>query len=336
MKSKIKYGVIVGRLQTPYLTPGHISFIDFVLSRHDSVVLFLGESKSVRNERNPLDFATRREMIQEVYPKLSIVQILDCPSDETWSRNLDRAITDILPIHVSPILYGSRDSFIQYYHGKFQTYEFKPEIEISATEIREKIIGSPSNNVEWRKGATYAAYNRPAQVFPTVDVFPCFGNKVLLGRKDIDDGKWRAVGGFVDSTKDNCYLDAAKRELVEETCISFSENWVNLGDFRINDYRYRGKGNRDCIITTVFTCQVNSDKAKKRDDIDEIGWYDINENLHSIIIPEHRLILQAFLIHKGKDSLSLVQNAEAEKLKELMSRKGGWQSGPLKTDNPES
>lgn len=346
MKSKIKYGIIVGRFQTPYLTPGHIKLIDFVLSRHDSVVLFLGESKSVRNERNPLDFATRRQMIQETYPKLSIVQILDRPSDVTWSRELDRAIDAILPIHVSPILYGSRDSFIQYYHGKFPTYELKPEIEISASEIREKIISGPKNSREWREGAIFAAYNRPAQAYPTVDMAACFNNHVLLVRKNIDDGKWRFPGGFFDAMKDQCFLDAAKRELEEETHPDFPSNWVNLGDFRINDYRYRGKGNRDCIITTLFTCEVQSQKAQHDDDIDEVGWFEIDENLHALVIEEHRMLLNRFLIHKGKDSLSLAQKAEDEKLQKLINRpqtwthisssSAPWQDSPLKTDNAES
>lgn len=334
MKSKIEYGIIVGRFQTPLLTQGHTNLINSVLTNHKVVAIFLGDSKSIRTDRNPLDFCTRKKMIQDAYPNISVVQILDCPNDNDWSANLDKAIIDFVPLHVKPVLYGSRDSFIKSYNGKFKTVELKPEVEISASEIRSDIVRSPINTEEARRGIIHAVYNRPGLTFATVDVLPCFENKVLLGRKKIDGGKWRCIGGFVDSVKDKSNLAAAKRELYEETSLSFSDNWENLGSFKIDDYRY--KGTSDSIMTTLYICDCPSDKAKNGDDIDEIGWFDINTNLYSLIVPEHIMLITTFLFHKKSNFSDIEKKAEQEKLQELINRQGGWTDGKVICEGSEA
>ena len=60
-------GVIIGRFQIHELHEEHIKLIDHVLHNHNKVILFLGTTDAVGTRRNPLDFITRKLMIEEVY-----------------------------------------------------------------------------------------------------------------------------------------------------------------------------------------------------------------------------------------------------------------------------
>ena len=58
-------GVIVCRMQVPHLHRAQKKLIDTVCDNHSKVVIFLGVSRITKTEKNPLDFNTRRLMIQE-------------------------------------------------------------------------------------------------------------------------------------------------------------------------------------------------------------------------------------------------------------------------------
>ena len=62
---KNEVGVIIGRFQLPALHEGHISVLDYVTEHHSNVVVFLGVPRIQNTKRNPLDFSTRRKLIQE-------------------------------------------------------------------------------------------------------------------------------------------------------------------------------------------------------------------------------------------------------------------------------
>lgn len=115
-------GVIVARFQTPYLTDGHRELIETVRSRHKKFAIVLGIAKVIPSRKNPLDFATRVRMIQDAYPGTEILAIHDTRSDKQWSQQLDTTLRKLHP-HEKIVLYGSRDSFIRHYSGKFKTAE---------------------------------------------------------------------------------------------------------------------------------------------------------------------------------------------------------------------
>ena len=62
-----QHGVIIGRFQTPELHSEHIKLIQYVLDRHEKVLLFLGVSLTLGNKKHPMDFITRKYMIEEQF-----------------------------------------------------------------------------------------------------------------------------------------------------------------------------------------------------------------------------------------------------------------------------
>jgi nicotinamide mononucleotide adenylyltransferase len=60
-------GVIIGRFQTNRLHEGHINLISHVLSNHKKAILILGVSRVQNTKKNPLDFASRKAMIQKLF-----------------------------------------------------------------------------------------------------------------------------------------------------------------------------------------------------------------------------------------------------------------------------
>src|SRR3990172_9189558 len=112
-------GVIIGRFQIHELHEAHRDLINAVRAKHGRVIIFVGLSPLRNTPTNPLDFNTRKRMIQETYPDIEVYYVEDNPSDYIWSKNLDREITKWLKPFQTATLYGSRDSFIPSYTGKY-------------------------------------------------------------------------------------------------------------------------------------------------------------------------------------------------------------------------
>lgn len=91
-------GVIVGRFQLHKLHEAHIDLITSVLANHDKVIIFLGTTISI-TKRNPLDFITRKCMIEETFGS-SISDILPLPDqrdDKIWSNSIDTKVREVFP-----------------------------------------------------------------------------------------------------------------------------------------------------------------------------------------------------------------------------------------------
>jgi bifunctional NMN adenylyltransferase/nudix hydrolase len=272
-------GAIVGRFQTPELTQGHIDLIDYVFSRHEKVLIFLGNSPVI-DTRNFLDFQQRKAMILEKYPTsefpgLQIQYIHDCKEDEVWASKLDGLIRDHLLPMEKPLLYGSRDSFIKAYHGgggKFDTEAFVPQRIISATEIREKLSRSFISNKFVRIGMFLANLMRYPTAYTTVDVAIMDDDRksIWLGRKN-GEKQWRFIGGFSDPSSPS-FEEDVKRETLEETNIELSEPQY-ICSMLIDDWRYRAS--RDKIKTTFWIGDRIGGDPQPDDDIVEIRRFDI-------------------------------------------------------------
>ena len=157
--SKHEIAVIIGRFQIHQLHKAHSDVIESVMSNHKKVILFLGVTQVMGSSSNPLDFASRKSMIQEKYPELVVLSLPDKRDDESWSKNLDVRIREVFQIG-KVLLYGSRDSFIPHYHGQFDTAELEQEIYVSGTEIRKQVSEEIKSSKEWRAGVIYGNYNR--------------------------------------------------------------------------------------------------------------------------------------------------------------------------------
>jgi bifunctional NMN adenylyltransferase/nudix hydrolase len=291
-------GVIIARFQTPYLHEGHRNLINNVRSKHNKLIIVLGASPISGSRRNPYDYHTREKMIKKEYPEVVILPISDHPSDKIWSQNLEMLLTSVFPTEQF-LLYGSRDSFIPYYSGKFATSELPVHGDYNATELRKQYADKVFDSKDFRAGILYAYHNQYSKVYPTVDIALFRNNKteLLLGKKAINN-KWRFVGGFADP-EDADYESAAKRELMEE-CGELEVGAMTYEtSAKINDWRYRSEV--DKIITLLFSADYIAGDAIAQDDIADLRWFklaDIPAMINEGQISEEHLDLFNFILTK--------------------------------------
>lgn len=302
-------GVLVARYQIDDLHKGHTGLIDFVLSHHEKVIIFLGVSKVPFTERNPLDFETRKLMVKSAYPQVEVFPIYDQGTtprgNQKWSELLDEACE--IPFGPkSTLLYGSRDSFIPYYRGKFDVAEVMHEFEMDATSIRNKIGHEVVDSNDFRKGCIYTCYHLRPTVYPTVDVVVVNDKEqILLVRKPNED-LFRFAGGFVDPTDANLEA-AASRELEEETTLKCTK-FKYITSILVDDERYAREKSK--IMTTLYlTRQFNTGTPEASDDLKggEVKWFNIkdlitDEQIEAAIMPVHRDMVKILVKKLSKTS----------------------------------
>jgi 8-oxo-dGTP diphosphatase len=115
-------------------------------------------------------------------------------------------------------------------------------------------------------------YPRPALTVDVVLVTRDERPRVLLIRrgKDPFKGRWALPGGFVDENER--LIDAAKRELVEETGIELDEleQLYTAGD--------PGRDPRGWTVSVVFLGRVTDPPAATAaDDATEVGWFPLHQ-----------------------------------------------------------
>jgi bifunctional NMN adenylyltransferase/nudix hydrolase len=265
-------GVIVARFQLHKLHEGQKEMINFVLNHHKKIILFLGIARAEGSKSNPLDFATRKAMVQADYPNLVILPVQDQKHDTVWSEILDQQIS--MPFgEKKALLYGSRDSFLPHYTGRHATTELTSAIDMSATQIRLEVSKEILQSEDFRAGIIHQSHAQRAKMYPTVDI--CAYNdkgQILLAKKP-HEFKWRFIGGFVDPSDDNLEM-SARREFGEETSGSHITNLKYIMSRRVNDWRYKNEDSK--IMTTLFLGRFAFGNAKPSDDIAELRWEDIS------------------------------------------------------------
>jgi bifunctional NMN adenylyltransferase/nudix hydrolase len=308
-------GVIIGRFQTNRLHEGHINLISHVLSNHKKTIILLGVSRVQNTKKNPLDFASRKAMIQKLFPSVMILPIMDQRYNEKWSQDVDNAIS--LPFgEKRAIIYGSRDSFIPFYSGKNHVIELESSQDHNATNIRAEVAKETLDSSEFRAGVIYSTFNQRPVTYPTVDVVVHDGKGNILLAKKPNEQYWRFVGGFVDRT-DASYEAAAFRELAEETGGNLNvTNARYIASMMVDDWRYRKE--ESGIMTTLFLMDKSWGSAKASDDIAEVSWVPIhelsNENgIRTKVMEEHRALMRIFIDKVYNEKLI----PAGERLKEL-------------------
>lgn len=295
---KTDFGVVIGRFQVPELHDAHKDLISGVINRHSQVLILLGVPRALGTIGNPLDYKTRKLMIEKEYPNVFIAPIVDTHCDETWSKNVDEIVHNHFPIG-TVMLYGGRDSFTNAYSGRYKTAEVSTLVCSSGTDIRNNIRTTVPSTPEGRAGVIYATENKYGSGLATVDIIPlkCEYTKdilkrfILLGKKNHENG-WRMIGGFFDPDKDDSLEDAAKREFCEETNYDLNiTDWYYLFSKKVNDPRYIKS--KDKIITSVFLANIGYGSVKASDDINELKYFDINDIINNriVIVKEHKDLL---------------------------------------------
>jgi len=138
-KNRESVGVIISRMQVPYLTDSHRNMIQTVKERHNRIVILLGINPEI-SFKNAFSFDFRKQMIsKELREHDTIIPILDNEDNAEWVKTVDMLISSLLSPRETATLYGGRDSFIPYYKkdgGKYETIELLPEDNDSGTELR--------------------------------------------------------------------------------------------------------------------------------------------------------------------------------------------------------
>ena len=284
-------GIIVGRFQVNELHEAHIDLINSVIQKHDRVLLFLGNSIIRNTTSNPLDYRARRAMIADKFPNVEIHYINDNPSDTAWSKSLDKQIGEqLLPLQ-SVTLYGSGDSFLKAYSGKYNVCELEATTFISGTEVRRRVCNNYPPTADYRAGMIAATAYRYPTAFQTVDIAVVNEKgEILLARKP-DEKKWRFIGGFSDP-RSVSLEDDAKREVIEEASIEV-DDITYLGSTLIDDWRYRGE--QDKIKTALFVAKYIYGKPEGSDDVAEVKWVQIGTGLtKDNIEPLHHVLVDMF------------------------------------------
>jgi len=212
-------GVIIGRFQTPQITPGHEFLFNEVYKKHENVIVFVGckPPQQQPDSKNPLDFFSRKMMLLKKYPNLTVMSITDQRSNEEWSYELDKRIDEIKG-NFEPILYGSRDSFISSYKGKYKTFELESDIIYSATSVREAIVQKTIESEEFRQGIIYGLSNRVVNGLHGSYVLVTQERegvkKILIGKKR-NEKDYSFFGALYNPSIDSAYYDTAKRAVKE-------------------------------------------------------------------------------------------------------------------------
>lgn len=294
MKEKVTkatdVAVIVGRFQVNELHEAHIDLITSVLNKHDRVLLFLGNSTIRNTLNNPLDYRARRTMIADKFPTVEIHYINDNPSDTAWTKNLDKLIGEQLLPMQTVTLYGSRDSFLKCYTGKYTTCELEATTFISGTEVRRRVCNNYPPTADYRAGMIAATAYRFPTAFQTVDIAVVNDKGELLLARKPDEKKWRFIGGFSDPASVSLEEDA-KREVQEEAGVEVG-NITYLGSTLINDWRYRGE--IDKIKTALFVAKYVFGKPEGADDVAEVKWVSINNLTKNDIVETHHVLIDMF------------------------------------------
>lgn len=298
-EKKFDIGVIVARFQVDELHDAHKQLIEFVRARHQNVIILLGVSNLPNTRNNPLPFEARRQMVNEIYPDIRCALLKNHISDVEWSKKLDETVRDLLTLQQTACLYGSRDSFIKHYSGKFTTIELESDLYVSGSKVREDISKSMMFTKEWRRGAIWAAYNRYPTSYQAVDaaIFNGDKTKILMVRKPAED-KFRFCGGFVDPKTPNLESNC-RREVDEELKIEVSDP-IYIGSTSINDWRYRGEV--DGVMTTLFACTHIFGTPTPSDDLlgGAAKWFDVSKITNDDLMPAHHCLLDLVVKHLAK------------------------------------
>lgn len=252
-------GVLVGRFQVPSLHSGHRKLIESVMNRHQKVVIMLGRTKDVfLSKHDPLDFLTRSAMIRQAFPGVVVMPLQDRICDVDWSERLDDCLSGLFDFE-KITLYGSRDSFIPSYCGRWPTVQLADAIGPTGTESRNAVAHGASSGTDFRTGVIYASNNRFPTCFPVVDIAAisiCDGFKPTIACiKKAGLSHWQLPGGYVDGS-DKTLEASAARELQEETGLVPGVATMRYVSSRhIDSWRYRNS--QDSMVSSLFVSVFN-------------------------------------------------------------------------------
>jgi bifunctional NMN adenylyltransferase/nudix hydrolase len=298
--NKPSFGVIVGRFQVHELHDGHMELFRIVRGRHQRVIVFLGCTKVGPTRHDPLDFETRKKMVQAKFPEFTVLPLKDKKTDEIWSAELDERISDAVgEVPADVTLYGSRDSFAPFYHGKHKVKELEIEVpaSLTATDIREKLTNHVMESPDFRAGVIYAMNQLWPRLVTVVDVAVLHkawkGLMVLLGKKS-DDTLWRFPGGHAVFTTPS-FEEDAKKEVFEETGLDVCD-LEYVGSRKVDSWRWKAEPSEG-YKTIFFVAYSMTVGGRGADDLAETRWFPLDEVTVDDIEKEHKPLFEMLKQH---------------------------------------
>lgn len=283
-------GVIVGRFQVPDLHPGHLELLKWVQDKHSKVIVLLGCTDIGWSANNPLDFEARSRMIQAALPQAIVLPLYDTVSNDVWSASLDLKIQECMVPTQTAVLYGSRDSFIPYYTGRYATQELVATQPIwSGTQLRDGIRVQQTPNRDFRAGVIWRALNEYPRVVMCVDI-ACFDDHYEHVTVITKKGSYlyQFPGGFCEPG--GTFLSDARRECHEEVLKGESTDYSLLGLFNIDDSRFRGEPHK--MRTAFYTAKKMYGTWRAGDDADTTHQYKMPLDREDFIPEHHQLVEQ--------------------------------------------
>jgi bifunctional NMN adenylyltransferase/nudix hydrolase len=194
-------------------------------------------------------------------------------------------------------LYFKRDANMKFIQGVVPETTFDFLMDFKMTPDYEQIIREREFVANYKK--QYASLPYPP-IFSTADSVVIQSGHVLMIKRRAEPGKglWALPGGYVNANTDKSVLDAAIRELREETGIKVPEPVLrgSIKDNRVFDAIDRSPRGR--IITHAFKIELPDGplpRVKGMDDAEKARWVPISDVKSEECFEDHYEILQHFL-----------------------------------------
>ena len=249
-----KIGIVVGRFQVDKLHEGHIHLIEIADENSDDLIVFVGVAGTIGTKANPLDYRTRKLMIEAEFPHAFVAPLPDIFDDYEWSKILDGRIREISR-HGKVTLYASRDSFAPHYHGKFEVQEIDPVEAPSGTDVRKGVTAQSSR--DFRRGIIYGAMNSFDRVVPEVTVMVLDDDdNIILTEEGVLPQDWVRTS---DEDLEDAVRRIAKTHLAPKSIVGGAEEF-EIADIKYNDSWNRPhwcyRGSNDKALRIKFTCKL--------------------------------------------------------------------------------
>lgn len=328
--------VIIGRWQPVH--NGHVKILNKATELSQNIIVVVGSINQPRTYKNPFSFQERVDLIKSCIRiddlhTFKFVGVEDnLYNEDSWIKNIQEQVKE-QSVPGSTALLGHYKDESSYYLNLFPQWEFidSGNVDIlNASDIRDLYFSDKTLNyitnvvskpvlkflTTFRETNEYKQIVKERQfielykkqfehlayppVFVTADTVVIQAGHVLLVKRKSEPGKglWALPGGFLNAKTDKSILDAAIRELVEETKIKVPEKVLrgNIEKSKVFDAINRSARGR--TITTAFKIHLPSDhgeqlpKVKGSDDALVASWVPIGNLDGSKMFEDHYFIIQ--------------------------------------------
>lgn len=333
---KKKVAIYIGRFQPMH--NGHVEVIKHCKANYDETLVLIGSCNKRRSIKNPFSI----DMVINWLSALNVDKIGKLSDyiydDALWANQVKSIVKGLYSKDEYEFtLVGHDKDASSFYLDMFPEYKLDllPAFHdgISATDIRKQLLDNG-----WCKLSTlpsfvvadlvrfvttqeytdlheeYVYFMKEQEKFkdyPYKDtlkfncadaVVYCNGHVLLIQRKKAPGkGAWALPGGFVNTNE--TYLQAAKRELLEETGVDISAldkefYSVNSMEYEIFDHPSRGCGIPRITVGYFFNISATTGifpKVTASDDAIGACWVTLKELKNMVLHDDHMDIINAFI-----------------------------------------